>query len=158
MQKYLLSLPCANEILCLTNSLVILPVITMPLLEQTVWYEYLFSTIIVVLKTAEFEKLQSNGVNIQLCKYFTIPFQMRLYRTYGTPWLSDAKTKTYGMVLYTYVVLKHRSFLLKHYYFLRDTHYVVCQLHFALYELCDVMHQLHYVLCKLYYMMCKLFI
>ena len=77
---------------------------------------------------------------------------------YGTPWLSDAKTKTYGMVLYTYVVLKHRSFLLKHYYFLRDTHYVVCQLHFVLYELCDVMHQLHYVLCKLYYMMCKLFI
>ena len=86
---------------------------------------------------------------------------LRLYRAikfYGTPWLSDAKTKTYGMVLYTYVVLKHRSFLLKHYYFLRDTHYVVCQLHFVLYELCDVMHQLHYVLCKLYYMMCKLFI
>ena len=77
---------------------------------------------------------------------------------YGTPWLSGAKTKTYGMVLYTYVVLKHRSFLLKHYYFLRDTHYVVCQLHLVLYELCDVMHQLHYVLCKLYYMMCKLFI
>ena len=37
------------------------------------------------------------------------PFQ------YGTPWLSDAKIKSYGMDLYTYVVLKHRSFLLKHY-------------------------------------------
>ena len=34
---------------------------------------------------------------------------------YGTPWLSDAKTKTtktYGLVLYTYVVLKRRFFFL----------------------------------------------
>ena len=91
-------------------------------------------------------------------KYLSLIITNEMCSLYGTPWLSDAKTKTYGMVLYTYVVLKHRSFLLKHYYFLRDTHYVVCQLHFVLYQLCDVMHQLHYVLCKLYYMTCKFFI
>ena len=48
---------------------------------------------------------------------FFIPImctRVTLYQ-YGTPWLSDAKIKSYGMVLYTYVVLKHCSFLLKHY-------------------------------------------